>query len=53
MARRKFTKEIKLEAVERVTERGVTVAEAALDLNLAESGLRRLMRDAAVTLTSH
>jgi transposase len=47
MARRKFTKEFKLEAVRLVTERGVAVAQAARDLDLAESVLRRWMREAA------
>lgn len=37
MVRRKFTKEFKFEAVKLVTERGVAVAQAARDLDLAES----------------
>ena len=45
--RRKFTKEFKFEAVKLVTERGVAVAQAARDLDLAESVLRRWMREAA------
>ena len=48
MVRRKFTKEFKFEAVKFVTERGVAVAQAARDLDLAESVLRRWMREAAV-----
>ena len=48
MVRRKFTKEFKFEAVKLVTERGVAVAQAARDLDLAESVLRRWMREAAV-----
>ena len=36
MVRRKFTKEFKFEAVKLVTERGVAVAQAARDLDLAE-----------------
>lgn len=45
--RRKFKKEFKFEAVKLVTERGVAVAQAARDLDLAESVLRRWMREAA------
>lgn len=45
--RRKFTKEFKFESVKLVTERGVAVAQAARDLDLAESLLRRWMREAA------
>ena len=44
MVRRKFTKEFKFEAVKLVAERGV--AQAARDLDLAESVLRRWMREA-------
>lgn len=47
MVRRKLTKEFKFEAVKLVTERGVAVAQAARDLDLAESVLRRWMRQAA------
>lgn len=47
MVRRKFTKEFKFEAVKLVTERGVAVAQAARDLDLVESVLRRWMREAA------
>lgn len=39
MVRRKFTKEFKFEAVKLVAERAVTVAQAARDLDLAESGM--------------
>lgn len=46
MVRRKFTKEFKFEAVKLVTERGVAVAQAARDLDFAESLLRRWMREA-------
>jgi transposase len=45
--RRKFTKEFKFEAVKLVTERDVSVAQAARDLDLAESVLRRWVREAA------
>jgi hypothetical protein len=37
--RRKFTKEFKFEAVKLVTERDVSVAQAARDLDLAEKDL--------------
>ncbi|MFV1876213.1 IS3 family transposase [Nioella sp.] len=47
MVRRKFTKEFKFEAVKLVTERGVAIAQAARDLDLAESVLRRWIREAA------
>ena len=45
--RRKFTNEFKFEAVKLVTERGVAVAQAARDLDLAEGVLRRWVREAA------
>ncbi len=44
-ARRKFTREFKIEAVRLVTDRGVAVAQAARDLDVAESVLRRWMRE--------
>jgi len=47
MARRKFGAEFKIEAVKLVTGRGVAVAQAARDLDLAESVLRRWMRELA------
>lgn len=47
MTRRKFSREFKLEAVKLVTERGVSVAQVCRDLDLAESVLRRWMREAA------
>ena len=46
MTRRKSSRELKLEAVKLVTERGVTVAQACRDLGLAESVLQRWMREA-------
>lgn len=52
MMRRKFTKEFKFDAVKLVTERGVSVAQEARDLDLAESVLRRWMREAAKTPVS-
>ena len=44
MTRRKFSREFKIEAVRLVTDRGVAVAQAARDLDVAESVLRRWMR---------
>lgn len=46
MQRRVFSREFKLEAVKLVTERGVAVLQAARDLDVAESVLRRWMREA-------
>ena len=43
MTRRKFSREFKIEAVRLVTDRGVAVAQAARDLDVAESVLRRWM----------
>jgi transposase len=45
MTRRKFSREFKIEAVRLVTERGVAVAQAARDRDVAESVLRRWMRE--------
>ena len=45
MTRRKFSREFKIEAAKLVTERGVSVAQACGDLDLAESVLRRWMRE--------
>jgi transposase len=45
--RRKFSREFKLEAVKLVRERGVSVAQACRDLDVAESVLRRWMRELA------
>lgn len=47
MTRRKFSREFKIEAVKLVTERSVSVAQACRDLDLAESVLRRWMREAS------
>ena len=47
MTRRKFSREFKIEAVKLASERGVSVAQACRDLELAESVLRRWMREAA------
>jgi transposase len=45
MQRRKFSREFKLEAVKLVRERGVTVAQAARDLDIHYSMLRNWVRD--------
>ncbi len=49
MTRRKFTREFKLEAVKLVADRGVSVAQASRDLDLAESVLRRWIRELTAT----
>lgn len=49
MTRRKFSREFKVEAVRLVTDRGVAVAQAARDLDVAESVLRRWMRELTAT----
>ena len=49
MTRRKFSREFKIEAVRLVTDRGVAVAQAARDLDVAESVLRRWMRELTAT----
>ena len=45
MTRRVFSREFKVEAVKLIRERGVAVAQAARDLNVAESVLRRWARE--------
>ena len=45
MTGRKFSREFKIEAVRLVTDRGVAVAQATRDLDVAESVLRRWMRE--------
>ncbi len=45
MERRKFTREFKVEAVKLVRERGVTVAQAARDLGVHGTVLRRWARE--------
>ena len=47
ITRWKFSREFKIEAVRLVTDRGVAVAQAARDLDVAESVLRRWMRELA------
>lgn len=41
MTRWKFSREFKIEVVRLLTDRGVAVVQAALDLDVAESVLRR------------
>jgi transposase len=45
MKRRIFSREFKLEAVRLIKERGVSVAQAARDIDVAESVLRRWLRE--------
>ncbi|SDJ39402.1 Transposase and inactivated derivatives [Salipiger marinus] len=52
MTRRKFSREFNVEAVRLVTDRGVAVAQAARDLDLAESVLRRWMRELTAAPTA-
>ena len=52
MTRRKFSREFKIETVRLVTDQGVAVAQAARDLDLAESVLRRWMRELTVAPTA-
>lgn len=52
MTRRKFSREFKIEAVRLVTERCVAVAQAARDLDVAESVLRRWMRELTESSTA-
>ena len=47
MQRRKFTREFKVEAVRLIKERGVSVAQAARDLDVHENVLRKWVRDFA------
>ena len=47
MGRRAFSREIKLEALRLVRDRGVAVTQACRDLDIAESVLRRWMREVA------
>ena len=47
MARRRFTREFKLEAVRLVREQGVKVSEVARDLDIHENVLRKWVRDYA------
>ena len=45
MARRQFTREFKLEAVRLIQERGVSVVQAARDLEVGEGMLRRWAKE--------
>jgi len=45
MQRRKFSREYKVEAVKLVRDRGVSVAQAARDLDVHENVLRKWVRD--------
>ena len=45
MRRRKFSREFKLEAVRLIKDRGVAVAQAALDLDVHENVLRKWVRE--------
>ena len=45
MQRRKFSREFKVEAVRLVKDRGVSVAQAARDLDLHENVLRKWIRE--------
>lgn len=47
MVRRRFSREFKLEAVRLVRERGVSVAQAARDLDVHENQLRRWVKEFA------
>jgi transposase len=47
MERRRFTREFKVEAVKLVRERGVSVKQAARDLNVHENVLRKWVKDFA------
>lgn len=47
VTRRQFSREFKLEAVRLVKERGVSVAQAARDLDVHENVLRKWVREAA------
>lgn len=45
MQRRKFSREFKLEAIKLVRERGVSVAQAARDLDVHENVLRKWVKE--------
>jgi len=45
MTRRRYTREFKLEAVRLVSEQGLTVTQAAQDLDLHPSVLRKWVKD--------
>jgi transposase len=45
MERRKFTREFKLEAVKLIKDRGVAVSQAAEDLGVHQTQLRKWLKD--------
>ena len=45
MVRRSFSREYKLEAVKLIQDRGVTVAQAARDLDIHENVLRKWVKE--------
>jgi transposase len=47
MQRRKFSREFKVEAVRLIKDRGVSVAQAARDLDVHENVLRKWVRELA------
>ena len=47
MQRRKFSREFKVEAVRLIKERGVSAAQAARDLDVHETVLRKWVRELA------
>lgn len=47
MGRRRFGRELKIEAVRLIKERGVSVAQASRDLDVHENVLRKWVRDLA------
>ncbi len=47
MARRKYTREFKLEAVRLILERGVAYAQAARDLGIHQNVLRNWVKESA------
>jgi transposase len=47
MVRRQFSREFKLEAVRLIKDRGVSVVQAARDLDVGENVLRRWIKEAA------
>ena len=49
MERRKFTREFKLEAVRLIRDRGVSYAQASMDLNVHTSQLRNWVKAFART----
>jgi transposase len=51
MQRRRFGREFKIEAVRLIRERGVSVAQAARDLEVHENVLRKWVRDFAADPT--